>query len=367
MDDLHASRPTSFQRLLFWAILGGLSVFFAEVSIGSYPFPFTNVWGLLVVCPLYLLHLLVLGYVVLARRRPRLSALFFAGALFGLYEAYMTKQLWNPDWSPDAVRVGGIAVLPTIVLVLWWHATMAFFVPLLVAETALGGSRDVARALPRPVRRALFGRRGTVTLCALAAALGCLHSSIPTNTPTAAHVAASSMLAAAVVLALAALYRWRTRGRRFPLRALLPTGREMVLLCVCLALMYGGLGMLLRPEALPPLGPQATVWLLYVFFGTVLWLALRSSPRVIEPELPEPARPFPWRLWFALAGIYVATSLASRLLLGRAAAVFALANLAVGAAVGVTMLIASVYDVVRITLARARGRRSFADGTRPSS
>ena len=87
MDDLHASRATSFQRLLFWAILGGLSVFFAEVSVGSYPFPFTDPWGLLVVCPLYLLHLLVLGYVVLARRRPRLSALFFAGALVGLYEA----------------------------------------------------------------------------------------------------------------------------------------------------------------------------------------------------------------------------------------------------------------------------------------
>jgi hypothetical protein len=85
MCDPQPHRPTSAQKLLFWAILGGLSVFFAEVTIGSSPFAFFDAWGLIVVCPLYLLHLLFLGRIAVWKGRPRFSALFFAGALFGLY------------------------------------------------------------------------------------------------------------------------------------------------------------------------------------------------------------------------------------------------------------------------------------------
>ena len=69
MGDPQPQRLTSFQKLLAWAILGGFSVFFAEIVIGSYPFSFFNAWGLLVVCPLYTLHLLVLARIAFLRSR----------------------------------------------------------------------------------------------------------------------------------------------------------------------------------------------------------------------------------------------------------------------------------------------------------
>ena len=347
MCDLQPKRPTSVQKLLFWGILGALSVCFAEVTVGSSPFAFFDAWGLLVVCPLYLLHLLVLARVAFARGPPRFPALFFAGVLFGLYEAYMTKQLWNPDWSSDPVRAGGVAVFETIILVLWWHPVMAFLVPLLVAETALCRSRHVARTLPRRLQRILFGKRGTAVLLVLAVLLGLVLSSDHTLRPSAGDVFVSGLASVGVLFLLVWLWRRATRGVRMALPELLPTGREMVMLCVCLALQYVGLGMLVRPEALPALGPQASVWLLYVAAITGLWLGLRRPrPASLFGHAESPDR-FSWRLWFGLATVLVVTATGSRLLLGSATWLFLIANLIVGVPVGVVILVLCFRDVLR--------------------
>ena len=348
MSDLQRNPPTSLQKLLFWGILGALSVFFAEVTVGSSPFAFFEAWGLLVVCPLYLWHLLVLGRVAFARGRPRFAALFFAGVLFGLYEAYMTKQLWNPDWGDDPWRVGGVAVIETIVLVLWWHPVMAFLVPLLVAETALCRSRHVARALPVWLQRRLLGRRGTTTLFGLAVLLGLLLGSTHTHRPTAGHVLVSGLASLGVLFLLVGLWRRATRGVRWTLPDLLPTGRETVLLCVCLGLQYVGLGIVIRPEALPGVGPQASVWLLYAAAVGGLVLALgRPRPARLLQRADAPDR-FSWRLWFGLAAALVATGTGSRLLLGPGTWVFLMAN--------VVILLLCVRDVLRPRRAAPPGK-----------
>jgi hypothetical protein len=88
-------------RLVFWALMGALSVVFAEVVACSTPFPFIHPWGVLVVVPLYSLHTLVLAPLVFRRRMVRLTSLWLAGAIFGLYEAYVTKVLWHPGWLQD--------------------------------------------------------------------------------------------------------------------------------------------------------------------------------------------------------------------------------------------------------------------------
>ena len=90
--------PPFLVRLLFWLILGAFSVFFAEVTAGSSPFPWIDAWGLFVVLPLYGLHVLFLAWIVVPRaRRISLPTLFVAGALFGMYEAYITKVLFDPS------------------------------------------------------------------------------------------------------------------------------------------------------------------------------------------------------------------------------------------------------------------------------
>jgi hypothetical protein len=347
MGDPQSQRPTSVQKLLFWAILGGLSVFFAEIVIGSSPFAFFDAWGLLVVYPLYLLHLLVFARIAFWRGPPRFPTLFFAGVLFGLYEAYMTKQVWNPDWNANAIRVGGVAVLETIVLSLWWHPLMAFLVPLLVAETALCRSRHVARALPQSLRRWLFGRRAGVVLFVLAILVGLLFSSAHTTRPSPVHILVSVVGSAGVLLGLVWLWRRATRGRRMALPDLLPTNREMVLVCVCLGLQYVGLGIALRPDALPGLGPQALVWLLYGAFIAGLWLSLRRPQPASVLQVRDPPDRFSWGLWTALVGVIAVTAVGARLVLGLGTWAFLIANLVVGVPIAVATLVLCVRDVLK--------------------
>ena len=171
VDSAHPA-PSPRARLVFCLLLGALSTLCAEVTIGASPLVFFDAWGLAVVFPLYTLHILVLAPLVL--RRPggtSFPALYLAGVLFGLYEAYITKVLWNPPWDMAALRIGDVAVTTTLMIACFWHPFMAFITPLLLAErtahrvhagTGMHAGR-VARAAgaavgPRGHRRA--GRRG---------------------------------------------------------------------------------------------------------------------------------------------------------------------------------------------------------------
>lgn len=58
--DLPRPSPSLKLRVLFWSILGAFSVFFAEVTVASAKFPFFDPFSVLVTCPLYALHILVL-------------------------------------------------------------------------------------------------------------------------------------------------------------------------------------------------------------------------------------------------------------------------------------------------------------------
>ena len=99
---------------LFWVILAAFSTFFAEVFSGSDMFPFFNAWGILVVVPLYGLHIILLASLVYRAEKPRFSSLVYAGMLFGLYEAYLTKVLWAPPWG-DPIIIAGFAPVETLV------------------------------------------------------------------------------------------------------------------------------------------------------------------------------------------------------------------------------------------------------------
>jgi hypothetical protein len=283
----------------------------------------------------------------------------------------MTKQLWNCEWSPHpAVILGGVPVIETIVLILWWHPFMAFLVPLLVGETVLCRSRHVARALPERLRRMLFGRRATVVLVVLAVLAGLLASSASDKRPSVVHILLSIIPSGAVLFALVWLWRRTTRGMRMSLPDLLPTNRGFVVLCLCLGLQYVVLGIKLRPEALPGLGPQASIWLVYAVMIAGLWLALRRPrpPSVFElrdppdrfswklldlgraadlRQLRDPPDRFSWKLWLALAGVIAVTAVVSRLALGSWTWVFLILSAAVGAPIGVATLVLCIRDLVR--------------------
>ncbi|MCL5270473.1 MAG: hypothetical protein M1457_07980 [bacterium] len=147
MDDRSKSAPPWRLKLFCWVLLAMFSAVLAEVPAGSSPMLLYHPWGLLVVTPLYGLHLLFFATIVYRWGRPTFFTLFFAGALFGLYEAYITKVLWNPTWTGDYHHLAGLVVEPTLMMTLFWHNWMAFIL-------AAGGRRVVADALAHGAGRA---------------------------------------------------------------------------------------------------------------------------------------------------------------------------------------------------------------------
>jgi hypothetical protein len=314
-------------RLFFWLILGSLSVFFAEVMSGSDIYPFYKLVSWLMVFPLYTLHTLVLWSVVFRRGRSWLYALFPAGAIFGLYEAYITKVIWSPSWDSAPIYLGGVAVVETLLLVLFWHAFMAFIIPLFLAETALTSSREVFSLLPGWAKRALTSGKAPVLAATLVFAAGVFQS---IGTPTPLDSLASGLLNSGFLILLVLAWR-RAGGHGYSLRELLPSPRGFKAMLALLGLVYLALGLLLRPEELPELGAQATVWAMYALFGLLIRRGIRLSRSVEQGGSNYDLEASPGRM-VSLAALFTAGSVLGSLTgLGFA---FAMAVWIVGIAFG---------------------------------
>ncbi|MCW4051176.1 MAG: hypothetical protein NWE89_15745 [Candidatus Bathyarchaeota archaeon] len=256
-----------------------MSTFFAEVVSGSDIFPFYNIVSYLLVIPLYTLHTLVLWTYVARRGKLWLYALFPAGCIFGLYEAYITKVLWNPTWESSLPRPFGIAVIETFVLVPYWHTFMSFIIPLLVAESTLTSSNEIYSLLPEWSRRIVDKATHTPMLYILPFLGGIFQS----NGAATLNEAIASGLTTSLYLA-ALIYLWRRRvGRVYSMRSLLPDERQFRTLIGVLGAFYIVTGFILRPEELPGIGPQAAIWVLYVFFAALLVKGTEKS-NTVQPS-----------------------------------------------------------------------------------
>ncbi len=276
-------RPGLTRKIWFWALLGMSSTFFAEVTVGSAPFPFFDPFGLLVVVPLYSLHILVLGTVVVRGRKVTLDSLFVAGILFGLYEAYITKVIWDPYWEfGTTVHVAEVAVIQTAMLVLWYHNFFAFIVPLAAVETFCTRSRKVFSALPARVRLRFRPEDLLRTIVLLGVLFGLFQA-------TAAHGPLVSALSVggsgAVLFAALTLFNVTGKGVRWTMDDLLPDARQFRVLLAALVAFYAITIPLLLPENLP--GPVGHVVILLAYAGVfvLLWRLLRmNGPSPREPE-----------------------------------------------------------------------------------
>ena len=287
-------------KILFWIILGAFSVILAEVVSVSSPYAFFDAWGLLAVFPLYTLHSLVLAFLVFRHKRVSITVLFLAGMIFGLYEAYITKVLWNPTWGSPEPMLGGLALVQTAVLVFFWHPWMAFILPLFLAEGFLTGSHEMAAALPPRLSVLTVTRRGKMLLGACFALFCAFYQAM--NAPSMALVLLSDLEAGIVLAALLWAWQRMCRGKVYSLRQLLPTGREGLFPAVLLLLNYLWQGILVRPDALPRTWlPHILVWILYGLAGSLLAVHLRRSPVFVPGETIFP-HSIPWKgllLFFA--------------------------------------------------------------------
>ncbi len=271
------------RRLPIWFLLACTSVWLAEVTATSSRFPFLTVWGWLVLIPLYGLHSLLGGWLVMRANRVTWPLVYLPGVLFGLYEAYLTKVLWDPTWSKVEWhwQAGGIYLAQTAILVLFWHPVFAFILPLALTERAATGSSEVLAVLPRPLRWLVGNRWGIVVLGVIAGA----DSALSATWPVALGSAATTVALVLVVREVAARI-----GPAPSLRAVLPTNRQALCLVGLLVLGYFVMGLTVRRESIPSvLGGQLTVWVMYAVVAGLYLLALRRArtlPFALAAPLP---------------------------------------------------------------------------------
>jgi hypothetical protein len=307
-QDMLSQAPPLKTRVLFWVLIGVFSVILAEVVSFSSPFAFVDAWGLLAVFPLYALHSLVLAFIVFKSRRVTLSILFLAGMIFGLYEAYITKVLWSPTWGNPEPMLGGVAVVQTAVLVLFWHPWMAFIFPLMAAERILTGSSEVFSALPARVRGIIHSKRGRIVFICSAAIFCAIYQGVNASSPGLAML--SDLQAGLVFWVGLGLWRRTTRGQTYSLRQLLPSGKSIFVLAGLLIFTYLWQGILIRPEAIPRSpGPHLVIWSLYLLAGGLLWIHIHKSAQLtpIEISLEKPLSMrtllLYWGVWWVSAAL----------------------------------------------------------------
>jgi len=305
-----ADIPSLKTKLFFWFILSALSVFFAEVVSGSSPMAFFDpfnpsyIWGWLVLMPLYGLHTLVLSSVVFSGGRPKFYALFLAGAIFGLYEAYITKVLWHPGWGAVWI-VGGVAVVEVFVIALFWHPFLSFIIPLAAGEATLTGSTEIVDGMPAWMRRWLTSKNIAIVFLLFAAWAGMTHGG---QAPFALHTLLSSLISAGFLLGLVYIWKRRTAGRSYPMRSLLPSRRQAAFLLVPLLFIYLLFGFGAYPQWVPGVWGQAPIWALYGLLFAVLYFAIRKSNSDTVPVFPLVRPRIGWK-WMALFfGVFTAVS-----------------------------------------------------------
>jgi hypothetical protein len=237
------------RKVFFWILLGALSTYFAECIAGSTLFPFTTGNGLLIVFPVYCLHAVVLSAIVYRFRPLHFEALYFAGTIFGMYEAYITKVLWTSS-SPEGplARLGGVSALDFLVVVLFWHPLMGFVIPVTLAERLLTVSRSIR----------FSGFQGKVRGWIIFAILCGANQGLS--------------------------WLWmRSQENACEFQDVLPSGGELKVLCGILLALYALFTFRYRADKLPGTGPQLTILGIYVVLTSLLVFYLRHRRATTLP------------------------------------------------------------------------------------
>ncbi len=313
--------PTRKEKLLFWLLLAAYSTFFAEVFAGSDMFPFFNIWGIFVVVPLYGLHSIILTTIIYKYGKPTLATLVFAGMLFGLYEAYMTKVLWQPSWDA-AITLGEVAWVEVLVLVFWWHTWFSYITPLLLAEKLLTNSSEILNSLPEKFQRFYSGWKGYLALIIF----GGIFQSI--NSPSVFKSFLSGFSSIGMLVLLTVIWQKTTKNARYSLSELLPNGKEFRFLALWLAALYIFLGFNMFPERLPGIVGQSIILAFYLLVIWLFRLALKKSythPIKTEKE-KVPARKY----WLFIGLVFIAVLVSARALLNAFLPVIVLLGWGIG-------------------------------------
>ncbi|MFK5883404.1 MAG: hypothetical protein QM489_03580 [Candidatus Izemoplasma sp.] len=246
-------------RFLLLFLLSITSVFFAEVLSGSTKYPLYDIWGILVVIPLYGLHTILLLYIIykfVGNQKILFSTMYFAGVLFGLYEAYLTKVLFV-GLNEDSYIILGVALLEFIVLVFFWHPLISFIIPVLVFEAFMTNESNIYEGLPGKVKMLLNKKVGRLLIFII------LGSYLALNADSFIEAFFSGTLTVIPILIVYYVLRRKGVHTRYGLSEILPNNKQAKVLGLLLLAMYIILGIGINVEDLTFTG-QFVIGVIYL-------------------------------------------------------------------------------------------------------
>jgi hypothetical protein len=276
----------SRSRVLFARLLIGIIVLiFAEVFSGSSLRPgLWNPWTIAVTYWLYFAHFFFFTTLAVRTGRTSLSALYLWGVLFGLYESWITKVIWNGYGGDGTFVMGHIGPygFSEISMVFFYHPLVSFILPLAVACLLCPPLRRLFPDLAWFTGKTRGARVVLIYLVLSFATVMGMNSGGPVNL--------------GLNLALALILLWVLLRLARPALAA-SDGRLIVAFdrpgffaqCIYLVLLYGVSYIAIRPEGLPSIGVQLFT---FVFYG--LAIAGLRVHRKREP-LREDGIPFQQR------------------------------------------------------------------------
>lgn len=294
-------------RWFGWLVLSVLSTFCAEVTCGNEPFAFFGLGKWMLMVSLYGLHVLILGSIFYHRSKRSFALIYVLGMFFGMYEAYVTKMIWNPD-AYEVIRFADIAVIEFSLLVFFWHAFMAFIFPLMLAEIMVSPGRDLWEVMPEFIR----SRRGRVSLLVwFAIFCGVFHGATLgySNRLSGWTVLASSIGNCMIVLVFLLAWRNLYTEKRISMVELLPTMKERRVLLFILGILYCIWFVTFRFDKLPGISGHLAVCFFYLLFW-VMHRQARARATGLPPENHQQSRePLRVKLWLVFSAIFIPTSL----------------------------------------------------------
>jgi hypothetical protein len=272
---MRAMLPQTKTRLLFYLVFTCFGLFHAEVLSRSQPWVLLNPLWFLLVAPVYGVHYVVLGDLLLRRRATGFFPVFIAGCILGMYEFVITKMFWNPTWSPYAPRVMEVAWLEVFWIGFWWHAFMSFAIPFLLVRKLVLEQHSHPFQI-KEVRYILVGAP------VISATFGVAFGSPPLE------LLASILLSMVVLFAVARFFLRRAPlwGFKGPDDVLLgPTGRRRAM--GALALVYIFYGATMRPDAWPSVVGFVLPALLYAVLFLMFYPFVRGDRvPIVAPPAP---------------------------------------------------------------------------------
>jgi hypothetical protein len=248
-------------KFLLWFTLGFFSSSMAEVLSSSHPQGIFDLWGIMVIFPLYTLHILVLSG-ILFKIGINWQRLFLFGCVFGMYEGYITKVFWDPFWGPEEFEVLGVYWFQFSTLVFFWHAFFAFILPLLVVERFFTSSSFVLDSVKKfPLLNKLSRRTAVLPLT-----FGLVQSSNTSAETTITFGVANLITLVAITLLFKKLYK----NQMYSIDELLPKGRDLKILTLMLIAFYIFWTFVLRYESIGDIKSQLVVLLMYLIFGIAI-------------------------------------------------------------------------------------------------